>query len=212
MLRLFDSCPEIADNPSNMLIRNLKVSGVLSFGAKGIDLEMRPLNVLIGANGSGKSNFIEIINLLRYMPARLDSPIMTSGGMSEWLYGGAGGFNIEPPLVHIEAVVTKEVSALRHSIVLRGNGDFLTVDDETIEEAKLRSGEKEPWWYYRMHGGEGLLHESTIFHDREEVRTIKRETMHILFPALIAKVVAATVKVLPQAVQCLNKKHARLVL
>jgi hypothetical protein len=35
---------------------------------------------------------------------------------------------------------------------------------------------------------------------------------YILFPALIAKAVAATVKVLPQAVQCLNKKHARLVL
>jgi predicted ATPase len=160
-----------------MLIRNLKVSGVLSFGAKGIDLEMRPLNVLIGANGSGKSNFIEIINLLRYMPARLDSPIMTSGGMSEWLYGGAGGFNLEPPLVHIEAVIEKDVTALRHSIVLSANGDFLTVDDETIEDEKSRDSEKEPWWYYRMHGGEGRLHESTIFHDREEVRTIKRETM-----------------------------------
>lgn len=31
---------------------------------------MRPLNVLIGANGCGKSNFIEVLNLLRYAPVR----------------------------------------------------------------------------------------------------------------------------------------------
>ena len=35
-----------------MLIQNLKASGLLSFGPNGIDLPMRPLNVLIGANGS----------------------------------------------------------------------------------------------------------------------------------------------------------------
>ena len=60
-----------------MLIRNLKVSRLLSFGPEGIDLAMRPLNVLIGANGCGKSNFIEVLNLLRYAPVRFDSPIMT---------------------------------------------------------------------------------------------------------------------------------------
>ena len=145
-----------------MLIRNLKVSGVLSFGAKGIDLPLRSLNVLIGANGSGKSNFIEIINLLRYMPARLDSPIMSSGGMGEWRYGGAAGFNIEPPLVRIEAVVEKrkgQVMGLRHSIVLFPNGEYVAVDDETIENEEPIGNDPAPRWFYRMNGGSGMLNE-----------------------------------------------------
>lgn len=159
-----------------MLIRNLKVSGVLSFGAKGIDLPLRPLNVLIGANGSGKSNFIEIINLLRYLPARLDSPIMSSGGMAEWVHGGAGGFNIAPSLMHIEALVEKrkgQVTGLRHSLVLRANGDLLAVDDEAIEQEKPIGEETEPWWFYRMRGGDGLLHESRDPDGQDQIRTIE---------------------------------------
>ena len=35
-----------------MLIHRLKVTGLLSFGPGGIDLPLKPLNVLIGPNGS----------------------------------------------------------------------------------------------------------------------------------------------------------------
>ena len=48
-----------------MLIRRLKVSGLLSFGPRGVDLPMEPLSVVIGANGSGESNLLEVIGLLR---------------------------------------------------------------------------------------------------------------------------------------------------
>jgi len=77
-----------------MLIRHLKVSRLLSFGPEGIDLPMRSLNVLIGPNGCGKSNFIEVLNLLRYAPVRFDSPIMTGGGVREWLWKG-GDFDLD---------------------------------------------------------------------------------------------------------------------
>jgi len=158
-----------------MLIRNLKVSGVLSFGAEGIDLPLRPLNVFIGANGSGKSNFIEILNLLRHMPTRLDSPIMRSGGLAEWLYGGAGGFNIIPPLIKIEAVMEKrkgQVMNLRHSIVIAPNGDHLAVDDETIENESAIDGDSEPRWFYRMNGGSGMVNEYGVGRNEHEVRNI----------------------------------------
>lgn len=158
-----------------MLIHNLKVSGVLSFGAKGIDLPLRSLNVLIGANGSGKSNFIEIINLLRYMPARLESPIMSSGGMAEWLHGGAGGFNIEPPLIKIEAVVerkTEQLMRLRHLIVLAANGDRLSVDDEVIENEIPIDGEQKPRWFYRMNAGSGMVNEFEKSKNDPNVRII----------------------------------------
>lgn len=54
-----------------MLLRRLKVSGLLSFGPKGVDLPMAPLNVFIGPNGSGKSNLLEAIALLRAAPRDL---------------------------------------------------------------------------------------------------------------------------------------------
>ncbi len=57
--------------PNRVLIKQLKVSGLLSFGLDGIDLPMRGLNVLIGPNGSGKSNLIEILALLSAAPNQL---------------------------------------------------------------------------------------------------------------------------------------------
>jgi predicted ATPase len=51
-----------------MLLREIKARQLLSFGPPGIDLELRPLNILIGPNGCGKSNLIEAIGLLRADP------------------------------------------------------------------------------------------------------------------------------------------------
>ena len=53
-------------------------------------LALRPINVLIGANGSGKSNFIGVFALLRALRTdRLDSYIGTSGGAERNLHFGA---------------------------------------------------------------------------------------------------------------------------
>jgi predicted ATPase len=43
---------------------------------KSTTLELRPLHVLIGANGSGRSNFIEEIGL-------------QGGRVREWIWGGS---------------------------------------------------------------------------------------------------------------------------
>lgn len=45
------------------LLRRLRVEGFKSIAA--LDIELRPLNVLIGANGAGKSNFIEVFHFMR---------------------------------------------------------------------------------------------------------------------------------------------------
>ena len=48
-----------------MLIERLRVQGLLSFGPDGIDLPLEPLNVFIGPNGSGKTNLLQVLGLLR---------------------------------------------------------------------------------------------------------------------------------------------------
>jgi predicted ATPase len=144
-----------------MLINHLKVSRLLSFGPKGIDLPMRALNVFIGPNGSGKSNLLEVLNLLRYAPVRLDSPIMTSGGMQEWRWKG------DPPgsLAHAALEFTIEnqkpgaTMGIRHAFGLEALNDRVLLDFEIIEQEKPFPGEDRTWTYYQMKHGEGTLHD-----------------------------------------------------
>jgi predicted ATPase len=68
------------------MIKHIKASNILSFGPDGLDLELKPLNVLIGANGSGKSNFLDLIDLMRSTPSDLQGLIRTSGGTHEWIW------------------------------------------------------------------------------------------------------------------------------
>lgn len=70
------------------MIKHIKASNILSFGPDGLDLELKPLNVLIGANGSGKSNFLEVISLIRSLPNDLQMTMSRGGGVNEWKWKG----------------------------------------------------------------------------------------------------------------------------
>ena len=59
-------------------IRSLRVENFLSYGSEGEEIELQPLNVLIGSNASGKSNLIEAIGLLKATPTDLPAPIVSS--------------------------------------------------------------------------------------------------------------------------------------
>lgn len=54
------------------------------------DLSLRPVNVLIGANGSGKSNFINVFSFLRELKeGRLQEYVRRSGGADRILHFGS---------------------------------------------------------------------------------------------------------------------------
>jgi AAA15 family ATPase/GTPase len=53
-----------------MLIKRLTLKKILSF--KETTIELKPLNVLIGANAVGKSNLIEAISLLQAAPTGIE--------------------------------------------------------------------------------------------------------------------------------------------
>ena len=142
-----------------MLIRNLKVSRVLSFGPEGIDLAMRPLNVLIGANGCGKSNFVEVLNLLRYAPVRFDSPIMTGGGVKEWIWKG-GEFDLDQ-FASIEAEVMSNLpdslECVRHRIDFGGSSDRVWLDRELIACGEASENLKNFTTVYSNHEGNSAI-------------------------------------------------------
>lgn len=71
-----------------MLMHRIKLENVLSFGPEAQDLELKPLNVLIGPNASGKSNLIEVIGLLRAAPSDVTVPVREGGGAENWIWRG----------------------------------------------------------------------------------------------------------------------------
>jgi predicted ATPase len=93
----------------------LTIQNLLSFGPQPTTVELRNLNVLIGANGSGKTNLIEVLGLLQSAPKELGTAINNGGGIDEWLWKGErslyrrGEASIrnggEPPVACINAVV-----------------------------------------------------------------------------------------------------------
>lgn len=69
------------------MLRRMVLKGFKSI--KEMDLEMRPLNVLIGANGAGKSNLVSFFKMLNEMMAgRLQQYIATSGRAQSLLHSG----------------------------------------------------------------------------------------------------------------------------
>jgi len=65
-----------------MLLKSITLKNFLSFGTEQT-LELRPLNILIGVNGAGKSNLIEGIRLLR-----ADSDFVRKIITPDWIWGG----------------------------------------------------------------------------------------------------------------------------
>lgn len=54
-----------------------------------IDFELKNLNVFVGANGSGKSNFVSFFRMLRaFMEGRLSAYVTSNGGMGDMLFQG----------------------------------------------------------------------------------------------------------------------------
>jgi len=69
-------------------LSNIKITGFKSI--KELDLEMKPINVLIGANGAGKSNFISVFKLLDLIYKRkLQTYVLANGKAERFLHFGS---------------------------------------------------------------------------------------------------------------------------
>jgi predicted ATPase len=152
------------ENPDsdNRLIREIRLTNLLSFGPDTEALHMEALNVFIGPNGAGKSNLIEALALMRATPvlpqatsnADVRGILRRGGGAAEWLWKGTKGKRAT-----LEFVVNnpKGSQALRHRFAFRGDTQGFQLDDERIENEKPNGKEKEAYFYYRFQNGNPVL-------------------------------------------------------
>lgn len=138
------------------MLKSIKLTNFLSFGDPSQAVELLPLNVVIGPNGSGKSNLIEAIELIRAAPKELLTPIRDGGGVRDWLWKGAAK---KIPSATIDAVFEnpKGPSALRYVLSFTEVAQRFEIVDERVENEKPDAGHDKPYFYYRFHGGHGVL-------------------------------------------------------
>jgi len=138
-----------------VLVKSIKLTNVLSFGEPAHEIQLRPLNVVIGPNGSGKSNLIEAIDLLRSAPMDLLTPIRDGGGVQDWVWKGAP----KPSSATIEAVLHNPGAPadLRYALSFREVAQHFEIVDERLENDRPDIGYDQPYFYYRLQDGQGVL-------------------------------------------------------
>lgn len=139
-----------------MLIQELTLRGVLSFGPDTPPLAMQPLNVLIGPNGSGKSNLVEAIGLLRSTASKLTAPMRGTGGsgVKEWIWK-----RVKNGHAQVEAVIDypEGPHVLRHRIDFTETASRFELLDEVIENREADPGYDDAFFYYRFQNGHPAL-------------------------------------------------------
>jgi predicted ATPase len=92
------------------LIEKIKLRNILSFGDKGEEIELQPLNIIIGQNASGKSNLVDVINLIK-AALNIESAeyISKNGGINEWIWKGNKKKDISEIHVLTKTPVTKDI-------------------------------------------------------------------------------------------------------
>ncbi|HVR95274.1 MAG TPA: AAA family ATPase [Thermoanaerobaculia bacterium] len=129
------------------LLQSIRLKGILSYGSRGADLDLEPLNVLIGPNASGKSNLIEAISLLAAAPRNLLKPFWDGGGVSEWLWKG----DRRKDLAEVEAVLS--FPSLRYRLAFTAIDGRFHLREEVLEND---CGE-EPFSYYAFRNGKAVI-------------------------------------------------------
>jgi predicted ATPase len=116
-------------------IHKIKLQNFLSYGSDGEDIELQPLNVLIGANTSGKSNLIEAIGILKATPTDLPAAFRQGGGVSEFLWKG----NKDTLCAEIKVTVDypKNPTNLIHQLKFTASNQRLEILEEDIIDENI---------------------------------------------------------------------------
>ena len=146
-------------------IQRLRMGGLLSFPPDMDWFELQPLNVLIGPNASGKTNFIEVLELLRATPTDFAAAIRDGGGAEEW--GWKGDYLLNPATIEVETgpftIIMPPIPhrpiphRLRYRLSFTAIGSRVNITDEVIEKVNTRQGVK-PYFYYTLQQGHPAIY------------------------------------------------------
>lgn len=134
-----------------------------------MNLELKNLNVLIGTNGSGKSNLIDAVSLLQAAPTDLTVPIRRGGGVRDWLWRGVE----ELPTALLEVIIPpppKGSMDLRYHIAFSALNQRFELIDECLENVEPFPNKNDVYFYYRYQNKYPVLNNSD-----NKKRTLKRE-------------------------------------
>lgn len=137
-----------------MLIKKICLENFLSYGHK-VEVPFGSLNVIIGANGTGKSNLIEALDFLHNAPTELLKPIREGGGISDWLWKGSD----VTPVASIETVFKyNELKTIKHVLSFTSVQQRFEITDERIEDEKpVTDRYDQPYFYYHFNKGHPYL-------------------------------------------------------
>ena len=136
----------------NKLLDSLHLKSFLSFGPESRPVPLTNLNVLIGPNGVGKSNFIEAVEPLHATPADFSGAIRIGGTPNDWIWLGG----TEATAAHVEAELSpvRFTPLLRYAIEFSQIGERLEIVDEVLEESRRADPRaKDVRFYYRFQRG-----------------------------------------------------------
>nr|WP_281380352.1 AAA family ATPase [Armatimonas rosea] len=110
-------------------MREITPGNLLSFGPNPEPIKLNQLNILIGANGSGKSNLIEVIHVLRSTPINLRKAF--SPGFADWIWKGNPTESPELSAIIRYDAADKKFD-LVHSLRFDSERPFVEIENEVI--------------------------------------------------------------------------------
>ena len=120
-------------------IQKIYLENILSFGVA-TELELRPLNVFIGPNSSGKSNLIDSIDLLRsssfdsFSRRDMRTLMNRSGGSQEWFHKGSSS---QSASIKVEIAGIGK-SPLKHFLGFSLYSEIFHIDSESIDKGSKK--------------------------------------------------------------------------
>lgn len=125
---------------AKMLLSAITLRNFLSF--RNASLKLGPLNVLIGPNACGKSNFIEAISLLRAAPVDLERVVLLGGGVRDWCWKGG---KVASPIATLECRLNpgRALPPTLYTLEFSEHVEGFIVLRERLEEARSKSGAPE---------------------------------------------------------------------
>jgi len=145
-----------------VFIKSIELQNFLSFGSQSERIPLESLNIIIGPNGVGKSNFLEAFSLLQSTPHEMVKPIRARG-LSDWLWKGGKDKN---PIASVEAVFGQDYietdrtdlrSDLRYKFEFTSTQGVFEIVEERIENAEKAGHYPQPFLFYAFQNGHPVL-------------------------------------------------------